>query len=81
MRQGAWRDLPGLDERERLALELAERGTATPPEVDDAFFARLAARFSPPEIVELSAIIAWENYRARFNVILGIEGHGFYLPE
>lgn len=81
MRHGTWRDLPELDERARLALELAERATATPPQVDDAFFARLAACFSAPEIVELTAIIAWENYRARFNVTLGVEGHGFYSPE
>ena len=30
-----------------------------------------------PQIVELTAAIAWENWRARFNHALGIEAHGF----
>ena len=81
MRHGTWRDLPELDERARLALELAERATATPPQVDDAFFARLAACFSAPEIVELTAIIAWENYRARSNRVFGFGSEGFYKPK
>jgi alkylhydroperoxidase family enzyme len=78
VRSGVWRRLEELSEGDRLALELAERGTVTPPDIDDEFFSRLTACYSAPEIVELSAIVAWENYRARFNVILGIEGHGFY---
>lgn len=53
----------------------------TPPEVDDALFARLQAHYSAPEIVELTSIVAWENYRARFNAILGVEGHGFYVAR
>ena len=32
-------------------------------------------------IVEMAAICAWENYRARVNVALGVEGHGFYQPK
>jgi alkylhydroperoxidase family enzyme len=80
VRAGAWRERPELDDAERLALELAERATHTPPQVDDAFFARLQSTFSAAQIVEMAAIVAWENYRARLNCILGIEGHGFYRP-
>ena len=29
-------------------------------------------------LVELTAAIAWENYRARFNWAFGIEPQGFY---
>jgi alkylhydroperoxidase family enzyme len=32
--------------------------------------------FSEPEIVELTAAVALENFRSKFNVALGIEGAG-----
>jgi alkylhydroperoxidase family enzyme len=28
-------------------------------------------------LVELTAVIAWENFRSRFNHAVGIEAHGF----
>lgn len=61
-----------------MALELAERVTATPATVDDELFERLRRHFTEAQIVELAAICAWENYRARFNRVLDIEPHGFY---
>ncbi|RIK40541.1 MAG: hypothetical protein DCC58_13715 [Chloroflexi bacterium] len=54
--------------------------TATPPTVDAALVERLTAWLRPAQVVELAAIIAWENYRARFNCALGVEGHTFYQP-
>lgn len=77
---GGWREHPGISEAEGAALELAERATATPPTVDRDLIDRLATWYSTPQIVEMAAIVAWENYRARFNCALGIEGHGFYRP-
>jgi alkylhydroperoxidase family enzyme len=41
----------------------------------------LQEHFSPAEIVEMAAICAWENYRARLNCALGVTGHGFYTPN
>uniref|UniRef100_A0A7C2W9R9 Carboxymuconolactone decarboxylase family protein n=2 Tax=Thermorudis TaxID=1649508 RepID=A0A7C2W9R9_9BACT len=61
-----------------MALELAERVTATPTAVNDELFERLRRHFTEAQIVELAAICAWENYRARFNRVLDIEPHGFY---
>jgi hypothetical protein len=29
----------------------------------------------------MAAIIAWENYRARLNVTLGVEGHALYASR
>ena len=46
-------------------------------EIDDGLFARLRAHFSDAQIVELAAVIAWENYRSRFNLALGFTAHGF----
>jgi len=45
-----------LSERERIALEYADRVSATPVDVPDDFFARLARLFSEREIVELTAL-------------------------
>jgi hypothetical protein len=39
---------------------------------------RLQKRFSTPELVELAAATAWENYRARWNRVFGFESEGFY---
>jgi alkylhydroperoxidase family enzyme len=76
------RDSTLFSEGERLALDYAERITTTGQRVDDAFFARLKTRFSEAQIVELTAAIALENFRSKFNPPLGIEAQGFcLLPE
>jgi alkylhydroperoxidase family enzyme len=64
-------------DRERLALEYADRVSATPVDVPDEFYGRLAAAFSEREIVELTAVVAHENYNAKFNRPLRIESNGF----
>src|ERR1041385_2065344 len=63
--------------RERLALEYADRVSAIPVDVPDAFFAELAAVFSEREIVELTATIAHENYNSKCNRPLRIEANNF----
>jgi alkylhydroperoxidase family enzyme len=51
--------------------------TRTPVEVSDALFARLQQHLNNAQLVELTAVIAWENYRARFNHAFGIESANF----
>lgn len=78
----AWRDSTLFTEAERVALEYAERMTITGQNVDDALFARLQAHYSEPQIVELTAAVAFENFRSKFNPPLAIEAQGFCpLPE
>jgi alkylhydroperoxidase family enzyme len=74
-----WRTSGAFSELERAALEYAERITYTGQKVDDALFARIKAHFSEPQIVELTAAIALENFRSKFNPALGIESQGFCL--
>jgi len=45
--------------------------------VPDELFARLREHFDEAQIVELTAAIAIENFRARFNNALGIGPSGF----
>lgn len=55
--------------------------TSTPPTVDEALIGRLMEHFEQAAIVEMAAIVAWENYRARLNTAIGVEGHSFYQPS
>ena len=72
-----WRDSRLFSEAERVALEYAERVTITDQQVDDSFFARLKQHYTEAQIVELTAAIAFENYRSKFNPSLGVEAQGF----
>jgi hypothetical protein len=40
-------------------------------------FSALRRHFHEAQLVELTASIAWENYRARFDHAFGIEAQGF----
>lgn len=51
--------------------------TRTPVEVSDELFTKLHQEFTPPQLVELTATLAWENYRARFYHAFGVEAEGF----
>jgi alkylhydroperoxidase family enzyme len=74
-----WRDSTLFSEAERLALEYAERITYTDRKVDDALVADLKKHYSEAQIVELTAAIAMENFRSKFNPALGIEAQGFCM--
>ena len=72
-----WRDSTLFSAAERLAFEYAERVTITGQTVDDELFGRLKAHYSEAQIVELTAAIAFENFRSKFNPSLGVEAQGF----
>ncbi len=74
-----WRKSRAFSELERVALEYAERITYTDQKVDEALFERVKRHFTEPQIVELTAAIALENFRSKFNPTLGIEAQGFCL--
>ena len=66
-----------FSEPERAALAYAEAMTITGRKVDDALFARVRACYDEPQLVELTAAIAFENFRSKFNPALGVEAQGF----
>ena len=76
-------DLPRYQESsafsplEKLVIEYAARMTTTPVEVPETLFTALRQQLNEAQLVELTATIAWENYRARFNHALDIEAQGF----
>jgi len=73
----AWRDSALFSPMERDALDYAEKITITGEQVTDELFARLRSHFSEAQIVELTAAVALENFRSKFNPALGIEAQGF----
>ena len=68
-----YRTYPGYSERERLAVEYAERFALAHTEIDDAFFDRLHAEYTDAEILDLTVCIgAWLALGRTMNV-LGID--------
>lgn len=70
-------EAPCFSAADRVAFDLAEAMTNTPITVDDALWSRLREHYSDDEIVDLVHIVAWENYRSRFNIGLGLGPDGF----
>lgn len=66
--------------RERVTIEYAEEMCKTPVAVPDGLFSRLRGLFTEAQIVEITAVVAFENFRARFNRALAIESDGLYRP-
>jgi len=71
------READCFEETERLVINYAEAMTSTPATVTDELFDRLRERFDERQLVELTAAIAWENWRARFNWAFDIGAAGF----
>ena len=72
-----YRQSPLFSETEKLVLEYADAMTLTPVEVPASLFAKLQEKFTEAQMVELTATLAWENYRARFDHAFGVEAEGF----
>lgn len=71
---------PHYTEAERVALELADAMCATPVDVADDLFHRLREQYDEPQLVELAATAAMENFRARFNRVFRVEPNAIYCP-
>jgi alkylhydroperoxidase family enzyme len=69
---------PLYSEAERAALEYADCMTITGREVSDELFARLRRLYNDDALVELTAIIAWENASSKFNRALRVPSQGLW---
>ena len=72
---------PLYSEAERMALEYADSMTITGREVSDEFFARLRQFYDDDQIVELTAIIAWENASSKFNRALRVSSQNLWKQK
>jgi len=66
-----------FSELEKLVLDYATGISRSPVDVPDELFDRLRSQLDEGQLVELTHMIALENYRARFNWAFGIEGQDF----
>lgn len=69
-------DASVFNARERAALAYAGAMTETGRGVDDALFAWLRREFDEDAIVELTALVAFQNLTSKFNAALGIPAQG-----
>ena len=72
-----WRESELFSAMEKDALEYAEKMTITGLKVTDELWGRLRGHFTEAQLVELTAAVAVENFRSKFNVPLGVEAQGF----
>ena len=72
-----WRESRRFSDAERVALEYAEAMTITGQRVSDELFARVRAFYDEAQIVELTAAVALENFRSKFNVPLQVQAQDF----
>jgi AhpD family alkylhydroperoxidase len=70
-------DSPLFSEREKAALAYAETATRSDRRVDEQLIRRLRLHFDDQAIVELAALIAYQNMSSKFNAALGAPAHGF----
>jgi len=66
-----------FDERQKAALAYAEAMTRTDAGVDDRLMQRLQAHFDDDSIIELTALIAFQNMSSKFNAALAVAPQGF----
>ena len=76
-----WANSTLFDSLERTALEYADAITLSGRDVSDELFNRLEAHFSIEAIVELTAVIAWENASSKFNRALRVESQNLYSGD
>jgi alkylhydroperoxidase family enzyme len=72
---------PLYSEMERVALEYADCMTISGREVSDDLFTRLRRFYDDNALVELTAIIAWENASSKFNRALRIPSQGLWKRD
>jgi len=72
-----WKTSALFLDSEKAALHYAEGMTSTPCQVDDACFHALQNHFDEKAIVELTALIAFQNMSSKFNTALAIAPQGF----
>jgi alkylhydroperoxidase family enzyme len=72
-----WHESALFDGRERMALEYAEAVTRSDKRVDDDLMSRLKRHFADDAVIEMTALIAFQNLSSKFNAALGVPPQGF----
>jgi alkylhydroperoxidase family enzyme len=73
-------NLSAFNETELLVIELADAMVIAPANISDDLYAALRKTFSEEQLLQLSAQIAFENYRARLNRVFDVGSDELYHP-
>lgn len=74
---GHWPSSSLFSDKEKLVLEYAEAVTDSTQKINDHLKEELQKIFTEEELVELTALIAFQNMSTKFNNAFGIEPQGF----
>jgi alkylhydroperoxidase family enzyme len=74
-------NLSAFNEAELLVIELADAMVTAPANISDEFYSRLRKDFSEEQLLQLSAQIAFENFRARLNRVFDVGSDELYRPS
>ncbi len=78
----SWQKSDLFTPEERAALEYTEQVTRTEGRVSDELMAQLRVHYDDDTIIELTALIAFQNLSSKFNAALDIPPQGFcQMPE
>jgi alkylhydroperoxidase family enzyme len=72
-----YRESDAFSALEKAVLDYAVALSRTPANASDELVAQLRADLSDEQLVELTAAIAWENFRARFNRGFDVAAQGY----
>jgi len=72
-----WKESQLFDEKEKAVLEYTEAVTYSEQQVTDELMGRLKVFFDDDGIVELTALIAFQNLSSKFNSALDVAAQGF----
>jgi len=72
-----YRESDAFSPLEKAVLDYAVALSQTPANASDELVARLRKELSDKQLVELTAAIAWENFRARFNRGFDVAAQGY----
>ena len=72
-----YRESDAFTSLQKSVLDYATGLTRTPADVTDELVAELRKSLSEQQLVEITTMIAWENFRARFNRGFDVEAQGF----
>jgi AhpD family alkylhydroperoxidase len=72
-----WQQSPLFTDTERIALEYAEAVTLRSSAIDDGLIQQLKSHLDEDAVVELTALIGFQNLSSKFNSALGVPPQGF----
>lgn len=76
-----YRESPLFSDSEKVVLDYASAMTHSDRDVSDELFQQLQQYYDDDAIVDLTAVIAWENASSKFNRALRIDSQNLWQAD